>query len=84
MKDRGLCGGERCRRAVLPQLAKPSFVRLMGEPLVEQKRLQRKREKDAAVSPQQLAWKARKSATKTARSKRRGYFGLAKAIAGVE
>lgn len=77
--DFGLCDSDRCRRAVLPQLAKPALLSLIGVSHVEQTK--RQTTKALPVSEEAKAHKARKdSARKIAKSKRRGYFGLAKAI----
>lgn len=40
VEQRGLCGRHQCRQAVLPQLAKPAWVRLIGQHLTEQKKRQ--------------------------------------------
>ena len=75
----GLCTAERCRREVLPQLAKPALVRLIGDSLVEQKK--RQVEHALPECDAHKAWKLRRQrAQEIARSKRRGAFGLAKAI----
>jgi hypothetical protein len=55
----------------------------VGETLVEQTSRQTKIDKALPVSPEAKAHKARVHSARTiARSKRRGYFGLAKAIMG--
>lgn len=77
-RNKGLCSDERCRRAVLPQIAKPSLVRLMGESLTEQTKLQK-----PSLTPTEKAKVAaigRRNARKLARSGR-GHFALALAIA---
>lgn len=75
----GLCDADRCRKAVLPQPATSPLLRLMGEVRVEQTKRQTK--KALTVSPEAKAHQARvKNARSVARSKRRGYFGLLKAI----
>ena len=78
--DLGLCSAERCRRAVLPQPATSPLLRLMGEVRVEQTNRQTK--KALTVSPEAKAHKARvQSARSIARSKRKGMFGLLRALA---
>lgn len=91
----GLCSNEFCRRAVLPQLARPPIVRLMGEVHVEQK--SRQTDESLPVSTEQAEWrkrkehtrsvsraKSRKHARSVARSRRRGLFGLSRKIAGLD
>lgn len=74
----GLC--ERHAKEVLPQLAQPGWVRLIGIARVEQTKAQQVQE--VPVSPQQASWRERrKAARKTAKSKRRGMYGLLRAIA---
>lgn len=80
----GLCGKDRCRRGILPQLARPALVRLIGDVLVEQKKRQKvavDREKTARERVQ-IERIGRRNARKAARGGRRGYFGLAMAIIG--
>jgi hypothetical protein len=75
----GLCHREKCRKAVLPQIAKPALVRLIGEVNVEQA----KRQKQAPMTPKeraQIAKIGRRNARRVAKSQRRGIFGLALAI----
>ena len=73
----GLCGKEVCRRAVLPQIARPSLVRLIGESLTEQT----KRQKPLAPKEKAAIDRiGRRNARKLARSGR-GYHALALAIA---
>jgi hypothetical protein len=77
-RNKGLCSREQCRKAVLPQIAKPALVRLIGDALVEQT----KRQKPLAPKEKAaIARIGRRNARKQARSNR-GYFGLAKAIMG--
>lgn len=74
--NRGLCGKESCRRAVLPQIAKPALVRLIGETLTEQT----KRQKPLAPKEKAaIARIGRRNARKTARAKR-GPYALLRAI----
>jgi hypothetical protein len=76
----GLCGKELCRKQVLPQIAKPALVRLIGEVNVEQV----KRQKREILTPKekaQIAKIGRRNARRQAKAGR-GYFGLAKAIMG--
>jgi hypothetical protein len=75
-RNKGLCHSERCRKSVLPQIAKPALVRLMGEALTEQTKLQKPTPKERVV----IERIGRRNARKQARSQRGGYFGLAKAI----
>lgn len=77
-RNLGLCSNERCRKAVLPQLAKPALVRLIGDALTEQTKAQT--QKLTPTEKVKVAAIGRRNARKTARSKR-GYFGLALAIA---
>lgn len=56
------------------------MLRLIGEALVEQKERQEPEPKDKV----QLERISRRNARKIARSQRRGYFGLAKAIANAK
>lgn len=80
-RNRGLCSRDACRKAVLPQIAKPALVRLIGEVNVEQT----KRQKQQPLSPKekaQIAKIGRRNARRVARSQRQGYMGLAKAIMG--
>jgi hypothetical protein len=77
-RNKGLCGKDLCRKAVLPQIAKPALVRLIGEVNVEQT----KRQKPLAPKEKAaIARIGRRNARKTAKGNR-GYFGLAKAIMG--
>jgi hypothetical protein len=79
VEDQGLCRAERCRRSVLPQPARNPLVRLLGDVRIEQKK--RQIVEVLPESPEAKAHKARKKSAQTiARSKRRGYFGLLKAI----
>lgn len=77
-RNQGLCGKDICRKQVLPQIAKPSLVRLIGDALVEQTKRQKpaltRREKNA------VARIGRRNARRLAR-KGRGHFALALAIA---
>lgn len=76
-RNRGLCGSDHCRKAVLPQIAKPALVRLIGDVLTEQTKRQKPlpaKEKAA------IARIGRRNARKLARSGR-GHFALALAIA---
>lgn len=76
-RESGLCASEHCRRQVLPQLAKPNaLLRLIGDANVEQV----KRQAPEATDRVQIARISRRNARKVARSSRRGYFGLARAI----
>ena len=71
---------DRCALAVLPQLARNiGWLKLMGEAIVEQKGRQRK-DAPAPVSPEHAAHLVRKRAARRP-SPRRGYRGLAAAIA---
>lgn len=76
----GLCEREECRKAVLPQLAQNvGWLKLMGNAIVEQTKRQKQ-----TLTPAEKAAVAkigRRNARRVARSKRGGYFGLAKAIA---
>lgn len=77
----GLCGKDSCRRPILPQLAQNrGWLKLIGEAVVEQT----KRQAPEPTERKQLARIARRNARKVARSQRRGYFGLAKAIMAVK
>ena len=69
-------------RDILPKLAiNIGWLKLMGESLVAQTRLQSKISKPLAVSPEGKAHRARQqSARSVAKSRRRGYYGLLKAI----
>lgn len=74
----GLCGRDDCRRQVLPQLAiNGGWLKLIGDARIEQS----KRQRPVPTEKVQLDRIARRNARKVARSSRRGYFGLAKAIA---
>jgi len=65
---------------VLPRLAQNTgWLKLMGEARTEQKERQKPEPKETV----QIERIARRNARKVARSGRRGYFGLAKAIAGI-
>jgi hypothetical protein len=78
-RNKGLCSRETCRKAVLPQIAKPALVRLIGEVNTEQT----KRQKQAPMTPKeraQIAKIGRRNARRVAKSQRRGIFGLALAI----
>jgi hypothetical protein len=87
VRNAGLC--QRCAMHVCPQLAKNrGYLALIGEVHTEQKRRQGRRKKkgvpELTKSPEQQSWlKRRAGARAVARSKRRGYFGLARAIAGI-
>jgi hypothetical protein len=77
-RNKGLCSDERCRRAVLPQLAKPALVRLIGDSLTEQTKRQSK-----GLTPKErvkVAAIGRRNARRHARQKR-GPFALLRAIA---
>lgn len=76
-RNLGLCADERCRKAVLPQIAKPVLVKLIGESLTEQTK--RQTQKLTPTEKVKVAAIGRRNARKVARQKR-GYFGLAKAI----
>lgn len=78
-RNRGLCANERCRKAVLPQIAKPALVRLIGDALTEQTKLQK--QQLTPTEKVKVAAIGRRNARKMAKGKR-GYFGLAKAITG--
>jgi hypothetical protein len=68
---------------VLPQLAKPALVRLIGDAHVEQTKRQIDQRTMLPVSDAGRAYQARRTrAQAIARSKRRGMFGLLKAISG--
>jgi hypothetical protein len=76
-RNKGLCSREACRKAVLPQIARPSLVRLIGESLTEQTKRQKPlpaKEKAA------IARIGRRNARRMARQGR-GHFALALAIA---
>jgi hypothetical protein len=75
----GLCGKEICRKQVLPQIAKPALVRLIGDAMVEQTK--RQRQTLTQTEKAKVAAIGRRNARKMAKG-RRGYFGLAKAILG--
>lgn len=74
----GLCA--RHESDVLPQIARPGWVRLIGVSLVSPHR-QAQIDKPATVSPQRQSYIQRRDiARSTARSKRRGAYGLARKI----
>lgn len=65
---------------MLPQLAhNGGWLKLIGEARIEQT----KRQAPAPKERVELARISRRNARKVARSQRRGYFGLAKAIMGI-
>lgn len=69
IRDGGLCA--RHTRGILPELARNiGWLKLMGEAVVEQKRLQRREDAATAKAKRREARKAR----------RRGYAGLLDAI----
>ena len=78
VEDNGLCHAEHCRRSVLPQLAKPALVRLIGDTHTEQKKRQISKPEQTAIEKIK-----RRNARKVARSQRRGMYGLLKAIKGI-
>lgn len=76
--NQGLCGKDHCRKAVLPQIAKPALVRLIGDVQVEQTKRQKPLAPKEKVAIERIG---RRNARRQARSGR-GHFGLAKAIMG--